>query len=269
MAAASTIMHHRLAAGCLAWLQQAGLRGGRHPGGSWWGAHICSPAPSAASARAGPGSTGADTPSLPEGFTRRVARPPLPAAPRDFLRRSRERMRPRRPRLAGSPAPQAQHAPVESALTVSALLALPETCAPLSGGRQQPGCRAVEAVRKAAPGARQGAWRSTGASSGGRAGQAPSMDSVVLPLRDFAKNSIRLVKRCTKPDRRGVRPWQLPRPGKWGSWPCGGGCDPAARAAGSTAGRRPHAWAQVDRRRDRLCTLAQPAGLACCRPAGG
>lgn len=29
------------------------------------------------------------------------------------------------------------------------------------------------------------------------------MDSVVLPLKDFAKNSVRLVKRCTKPDRRG------------------------------------------------------------------
>ncbi|KAK9796282.1 hypothetical protein WJX73_003515 [Symbiochloris irregularis] len=28
------------------------------------------------------------------------------------------------------------------------------------------------------------------------------MDSVVLPLKDFAKNSVRLVKRCTKPDRR-------------------------------------------------------------------
>ena len=30
------------------------------------------------------------------------------------------------------------------------------------------------------------------------------MDSVVLPLKDFAKNSVRLVKRCTKPDRRGM-----------------------------------------------------------------
>lgn len=26
---------------------------------------------------------------------------------------------------------------------------------------------------------------------------------VVKPLKDFAKNSIRLVKRCTKPDRKG------------------------------------------------------------------
>ena len=30
------------------------------------------------------------------------------------------------------------------------------------------------------------------------------MDTVVNPLKDFAKNSVRLVKRCTKPDRRGV-----------------------------------------------------------------
>ncbi|KAK9812701.1 hypothetical protein WJX72_002296 [[Myrmecia] bisecta] len=28
------------------------------------------------------------------------------------------------------------------------------------------------------------------------------MDTVVTPLKDFAKNSVRLVKRCTKPDRR-------------------------------------------------------------------
>jgi preprotein translocase subunit Sss1 len=28
-------------------------------------------------------------------------------------------------------------------------------------------------------------------------------DVVVKPLKDFAKNSIRLVKRCTKPDRKG------------------------------------------------------------------
>ena len=29
------------------------------------------------------------------------------------------------------------------------------------------------------------------------------MDTVVNPLKEFAKNSVRLVKRCTKPDRRG------------------------------------------------------------------
>lgn len=29
-------------------------------------------------------------------------------------------------------------------------------------------------------------------------------DSVVKPLKDFAKSSVRLVKRCTKPDRKGV-----------------------------------------------------------------
>lgn len=28
------------------------------------------------------------------------------------------------------------------------------------------------------------------------------MDTVVNPLKEFAKNSVRLVKRCTKPDRR-------------------------------------------------------------------
>lgn len=28
-------------------------------------------------------------------------------------------------------------------------------------------------------------------------------DVVVKPLKDFSKNSIRLVKRCTKPDRKG------------------------------------------------------------------
>ena len=32
-----------------------------------------------------------------------------------------------------------------------------------------------------------------------------SMDTVVTPLKEFGKNSIRLVKRCTKPDRKGVR----------------------------------------------------------------
>jgi hypothetical protein len=30
------------------------------------------------------------------------------------------------------------------------------------------------------------------------------MDTVVTPLKEFAKNSVRLVKRCTKPDRKGV-----------------------------------------------------------------
>lgn len=29
------------------------------------------------------------------------------------------------------------------------------------------------------------------------------MDTVVTPLQEFAKNSARLVKRCTKPDRKG------------------------------------------------------------------
>ncbi|CAF2027914.1 unnamed protein product [Brassica napus] len=31
-----------------------------------------------------------------------------------------------------------------------------------------------------------------------------AIDSVVDPLRDFAKDSIRLVKRCHKPDRKGI-----------------------------------------------------------------
>lgn len=30
-----------------------------------------------------------------------------------------------------------------------------------------------------------------------------AIDSVVDPLRDFAKDSVRLVKRCHKPDRKG------------------------------------------------------------------
>lgn len=29
------------------------------------------------------------------------------------------------------------------------------------------------------------------------------MESVLEPLKEFSKNSVRLVKRCTKPDRRG------------------------------------------------------------------
>lgn len=45
-----------------------------------------------------------------------------------------------------------------------------------------------------------------------RNSQAPSqvqkhhtaMDTVVTPLKEFGKNSVRLVKRCTKPDRRGA-----------------------------------------------------------------
>lgn len=28
-------------------------------------------------------------------------------------------------------------------------------------------------------------------------------DTVVKPLKEFGKNSVRLVKRCTKPDRKG------------------------------------------------------------------
>ncbi|CAN7039555.1 unnamed protein product [Brassica rapa subsp. trilocularis] len=32
-----------------------------------------------------------------------------------------------------------------------------------------------------------------------------AIDSVVDPLRDFAKDSIRLVKRCHKPDRKNSR----------------------------------------------------------------
>ena len=34
-------------------------------------------------------------------------------------------------------------------------------------------------------------------------------DTIVKPLKDFAKNSVRLVKRCTKPDRKGAS-------GHWG-----------------------------------------------------
>ena len=30
------------------------------------------------------------------------------------------------------------------------------------------------------------------------------MESVLEPLKEFSKNSLRLVKRCTKPDRRGI-----------------------------------------------------------------
>jgi preprotein translocase subunit Sss1 len=31
-----------------------------------------------------------------------------------------------------------------------------------------------------------------------------AVDSVVRPVKEFAKDSIRLVKRCHKPDRRGI-----------------------------------------------------------------
>uniref|UniRef100_A0A0E0JWB8 Protein transport protein Sec61 subunit gamma n=1 Tax=Oryza punctata TaxID=4537 RepID=A0A0E0JWB8_ORYPU len=37
-----------------------------------------------------------------------------------------------------------------------------------------------------------------------------AVDSVVDPLREFAKDSVRLVKRCHKPDRKGKR--QIPIP---------------------------------------------------------
>lgn len=36
-----------------------------------------------------------------------------------------------------------------------------------------------------------------------------AMDTVVTPAKEFAKNSTRLVKRCTKPDRKGTRPHAL------------------------------------------------------------
>ncbi|KAL5211191.1 hypothetical protein ABZP36_022038 [Zizania latifolia] len=34
-----------------------------------------------------------------------------------------------------------------------------------------------------------------------------AVDSVVDPLREFAKDSVRLVKRCHKPDRKGLGSW--------------------------------------------------------------
>ena len=34
-------------------------------------------------------------------------------------------------------------------------------------------------------------------------------DVVIKPLKDFTKNSIRLVKRCTKPDRKGAATLQI------------------------------------------------------------
>lgn len=36
-----------------------------------------------------------------------------------------------------------------------------------------------------------------------------ALDSVFDPLRDFAKDSVRLVKRCHKPDRKGNAPLNL------------------------------------------------------------
>lgn len=36
-------------------------------------------------------------------------------------------------------------------------------------------------------------------------------DVVLKPVKDFGKNSIRLVKRCTKPDRKGAARWGWPR----------------------------------------------------------
>ncbi len=35
------------------------------------------------------------------------------------------------------------------------------------------------------------------------------MESVLEPLKEFSKNSVRLVKRCTKPDRRGMLPFRV------------------------------------------------------------
>lgn len=32
------------------------------------------------------------------------------------------------------------------------------------------------------------------------------MESFIEPLKEFSKNSVRLVKRCTKPDRKGELP---------------------------------------------------------------
>uniref|UniRef100_A0A0D3F1I1 Protein transport protein Sec61 subunit gamma n=1 Tax=Oryza barthii TaxID=65489 RepID=A0A0D3F1I1_9ORYZ len=39
-----------------------------------------------------------------------------------------------------------------------------------------------------------------------------AVDSVVDPLREFAKDSVRLVKRCHKPDRKGERQIPIPTP---------------------------------------------------------
>ncbi|BDA41820.1 probable protein transport protein Sec61 subunit gamma at N-terminal half [Coccomyxa sp. Obi] len=50
------------------------------------------------------------------------------------------------------------------------------------------------------------------------------MESFLEPLKEFSKNSVRLVKRCTKPDRKAHKPdhrgWECclighARPGKW------------------------------------------------------
>jgi protein transport protein SEC61 subunit gamma-like protein len=40
-----------------------------------------------------------------------------------------------------------------------------------------------------------------------------AVDSVVDPLREFAKDSVRLVKRCHKPDRKGRSPARIRRGG--------------------------------------------------------
>jgi hypothetical protein len=41
-----------------------------------------------------------------------------------------------------------------------------------------------------------------------------AVDSVVDPLREFAKDSVRLVKRCHKPDRKGEDPLQSASPSR-------------------------------------------------------
>ena len=46
---------------------------------------------------------------------------------------------------------------------------------------------------------------SAGAAGSGEAAM-EAVDTVVRPVKDFAKDSIRLVKRCHKPDRRGTWP---------------------------------------------------------------
>jgi len=59
-------------------------------------------------------------------------------------------------------------------------------------------------LRKGGGFVRRELWSREKAEEGGGRGAMEAVDSVVNPIKEFAKDSVRLVNRCHKPDRKGM-----------------------------------------------------------------
>jgi hypothetical protein len=59
-------------------------------------------------------------------------------------------------------------------------------------------------LRKGGGFVRRELWSREKAEEGGGGGAMEAVDSVVKPIKEFAKDSVRLVNRCHKPDRKGM-----------------------------------------------------------------